>query len=76
MNKDINFYGIPVEIYVETDDTPLRSNGIYSIKNNDWIKEPVLDDIQDIDVDAVYAKVQPFEARYKEIIDEIKKLDL
>jgi predicted nucleotidyltransferase len=30
---DINFYGIPVEVYVETDDTPLRSNGIYSVKN-------------------------------------------
>lgn len=73
---DINFYGIPVEIYVETDDTPLRSNGIYSIKANDWIKEPIPDDIQDIDVDAVYTKVQPFETRYKEIIDEIKKLDL
>jgi predicted nucleotidyltransferase len=31
---DIEFYGIPVEIYVETDSTPLRSNGIYSVKEN------------------------------------------
>ena len=66
---DINFYGIPVEVYVETDDTPLRSNGIYSVKDNDWIKEPVLEDIPDIDVDAVYAEVQPFEDRYKEIME-------
>jgi predicted nucleotidyltransferase len=31
---DIKFYEIPVEIYVETQETPLVSNGIYSVKNN------------------------------------------
>ena len=53
---DINFYGIPVEVYVETDDTPLRSNGIYSVKNNEWIKEPDPEAIPDIDVDEVDEK--------------------
>lgn len=28
---DINFYSVPVEVYVETQDTPLVSNGIYSV---------------------------------------------
>lgn len=55
---DIDFYGIPVEIYVETSDTALeedrkksalKSNGIYSVLKNEWIKEPILEDIPDID---------------------------
>jgi len=64
---DINFYGIPVEVYVETDDTPLRSNGIYSVKNNEWIKEPDPEAIPDIDVDEVDELVQPYEARFEDI---------
>jgi hypothetical protein len=32
---DIKFYDTPVEVYVETQETPLVSNGIYSIKNNE-----------------------------------------
>ena len=64
---DINFYGIPVEVYVETDDTPLRSNGIYSVKNNEWIKEPDPEAIPDIDIDEVDELVQPYEARFEDI---------
>lgn len=66
---DISFYGIPVEVYVETDDTPLRSNGIYSVKDNEWIKEPDIESIPDIDVDAVNEAVKPYEDRYKEIVE-------
>lgn len=32
---NISFYGIPVEIYVETEDSPLKSNGIYSVLKDD-----------------------------------------
>ena len=54
---EINFYGIPVEVYVETSDTKLeearkdsalRSNGIYSVLKNKWIKEPELEIIPEI----------------------------
>ena len=31
----INFYGIPVELYVESSDLKTVSNGIYSVLNND-----------------------------------------
>ena len=64
---NINFYGIPVEVYVETDDTPLRSNGIYSVKDNDWIKEPDQESIPEIDNDKVNELVQPYEDRFNEI---------
>lgn len=59
---DIDFYGIPVEIYVETSDTQLeeerkpsalKSNGIYSVMNNKWIKEPILEDIPDINEEEI-----------------------
>ena len=66
---DISFYGIPVEVYVETDDTPLRSNGIYSVKDNDWIVHPVQANIPDIDFDQVEELVKPYENRYKEILE-------
>jgi hypothetical protein len=46
---DISIYGIPVEIYVETEDTGRVSNGVYSIKNDVWVKEPVETIIPEID---------------------------
>jgi len=65
---DIDFYGIPVEIYVETDRTPLRSNGIYSVKDNNWIKFPKQEDIPDIDEAEIEKLLEPFEKRYNKII--------
>lgn len=32
---NISFYGIPVELYVETEDSALQSNGIYSVLKDD-----------------------------------------
>lgn len=67
---NINFYGIPVEVYVETDDTPLRSNGIYSVKDNNWIKKPDQESIPEIDYDEINELVQPYEDRFNEIKDD------
>lgn len=47
---DIDFYNIPVELFVETNDTPTVSNGVYSVKNKKWLREPVAEDIPDIDM--------------------------
>lgn len=33
-SHDIEFYGVPVEIYVETEDSARKSNGEYSVRNN------------------------------------------
>ena len=67
---NINFYGIPVEVYVETDDTPLRSNGMYSVKDNNWIKKPDQESIPEIDYDEINELVQPYEDRFNEIKDD------
>ena len=49
---DIDFYGIPVELYVETENSARVSNGVYSVKTDSWIKEPELTDIPELDQEA------------------------
>lgn len=73
-NHDVNFYGIPVEIFVETDDTEdmnearqktaLKSNGVYSVMNDSWIKVPVAEDIPEIDNEAFEKLFSEWEDRY------------
>ena len=82
---DIDFYGIPVEIYVETSETEqmndeplgearkqsaLKSNGIFSVLNNKWIKEPVAEDIPEVDVEAFDKEFEKWESRYLDIIGD------
>ena len=65
---DVSFYGIPVEIYVEADDTPLISNGVYSIKNDAWEQEPTETTIPEIDWNEFMKVYQPWEDEYRELI--------
>lgn len=39
-HEDLTIYGFPVEVYVEDYNEPSRSSGVYSLKTNEWIKEP------------------------------------
>lgn len=70
---DIDFYGIPVEIFVETNESPRISNGVYSVMQEKWIKEPVLEDIPEFDKTAFEAAFKPWEDRYKEIKEKANK---
>ena len=84
-NHDVTFYGIPVELYIETSDTvdlnqteneepreleeaskpsALKSNGIYSVLHNKWIKEPVQADIPDLDREAFDKLFNEWEDKY------------
>lgn len=56
---EINFYGIPVEIYVETEADPVVSNGIYSVMFDRWIKEPSMVAIPEIDRKAINNAAKP-----------------
>ena len=69
---EIDFYGIPVEIYVESEGDPVISNGIYSILNDKWIKEPVQAIIPDIDYNKLDQILAPYEERYNELITKIE----
>ena len=71
-NLDIEFYDIPVEIFVETEDSPRVSNGVYSVKKNKWLKKPVEEDIPEYDTAALDKLIDEWEAKCKELIDDIK----
>ena len=76
-NLNITIYGIPLEIFVETEDSSRVSNGVYSVKKNKWVKKPVQEDIPEYDKDALSKLVTEWEDKCKKLINDIKadKLD-
>ena len=74
---DIQLFDIPVEIFVETEDSARVSNGVYSVKKNKWVKKPVHEDIPEYDKEALATLVDKWEDKCKNLIDDIKadKLD-
>lgn len=68
---EISIYGIPLEIYVENIDTKSASNGIYSIKDDRWVKEPEQTEIPEIDMEAFQKEYQPWEERALGILEDI-----
>jgi hypothetical protein len=69
---DIEFYGIPVEVYIESDNTALVSNGIYSIMYDSWVKEPEKVSIPDVDQEAIEKAIRPLELRYYKLVQDVK----
>lgn len=74
---DIKLFDIPLELFVETENSARVSNGVYSVKNNKWVKKPVHTDIPEYDEKALKDLVAKWEAKYNKLINEIKadKLD-
>lgn len=69
---DIKIFDIPLELFVETEDSARVSNGIYSVKKNKWIKKPAHESIPDYDNEALNKLVGKWEAECKELINDIK----
>lgn len=73
---EIELNEVPVELYVETQDTPLVSNGIYSVMKDEWVKEPTREDIPEVDQEAIDKAFKPWEKRYKALVanttDDVK----
>lgn len=76
-NLDIKIFNIPLELFVETEDSARVSNGIYSVKKNKWVKKPIQEDIPEYDVEALDELVDKWEIKCKELINDIEadKLD-
>ena len=69
---DIQLFDIPVEIFVETENSERVSNGIYSVKKNKWIKKPEHEEIPDYDKAALDELVDKWEDKCKKLLDDIK----
>ena len=67
-NYTITFYDIPVEVYVETEKDPAKTNGIYSVMKDEWVKEPVQQDIPDLDEEAFNKMLGEWKSRCEEVL--------
>lgn len=67
---DIKIKGIPVELYIEENETSANSNGIYSLYSG-WIKKPTKESIPDIDYDSINSNVDVYINRYNELLKEL-----
>lgn len=66
LQHDVSVFGYAVEIYVQDDEEPHKSTGVYSLLYNKWITQP--DKLtKNIDVDKIYEKA----SAYMEIIDDV-----
>lgn len=63
---NITVKGQPVELYIEDVKSTNASNGVYSLSNNKWLKEPTKPDYEYLDISDVLSKE-------KEIIDGLLK---
>ena len=66
-NHDISIYGVPVELYAEDSKQEAISNGVYSLMEDKWLKEPKKIPPTDNDEDV--------QAKYQELKDAIDKCD-
>ena len=56
---DIDMFGYPVEVYVEDENDDHTASGLYSILNDEWINEPVLNKII-IDKEDIKSKAEGY----------------
>ena len=66
-NHDISIYGVPVELYAEDSKQEAISNGVYSLMEDRWLKEPKKIPPTDNDEDV--------QAKYQELKDAIDRCD-
>ena len=74
---NIKIFGHEIEIYVQNSSEPHHSTGIYSVKNENWVRRPVRRN-PEIDLEMVKRKVNSFVdmiERAEDIYDNKKYLD-
>lgn len=66
-DHDISIYGVPVEVYAEDSKSEAISNGVYSLKEDKWLKKP--------------EKIEPLnngadvQAKFQELREAVEKCD-
>jgi hypothetical protein len=84
-NYSLSIKDIPVELYVQPAEQPHVSNGIYSVKRNQWINEPKHEE-PTVEPKAIKNKARSYSAKInsalrsndidqcKQVMDELKRL--
>lgn len=68
-HESLKIYGFPVEMYVEDEDAPAVSSGVYSLNDNKWITKPK--NLEDARYNTEYVKEMV--AKFMTDIDNIDK---
>ena len=68
---DISVKGMPVELYIEGENSSVVSNGVYSIIKDSWIKEPIKEDISPINITTT-----PLYKKWKEMLEDVRDNDV
>lgn len=64
---DITIYGYEVELYVQNENEPHTSTGVYSVLFDEWVVKPSNDDVNSFDKESITKKSK----RWMETIDTI-----
>ncbi len=64
---DISIYGYEVEVYVQNENEPHSSSGVYSVLFDEWVVKPVNDSVVLVDKESITKKSK----RWMETIDTI-----
>jgi hypothetical protein len=67
---DIKIKGFEVELYLQPEDQPHHSTGVYSILNDEWVTEPTKQIVK-LDKDSIRKKYKT----YVKTVEDIKGLD-
>lgn len=71
----IEFYGTEVEIYVENDKTGVTSGGIYSVKDDKWLKEPSMVEVPEVNEKEFEEELSKWEDECNEILYNLEDIE-
>lgn len=71
VHENLKIYGFPVEVYVQDTNEEHTASGVYSLNRNEWVVEPVNDNIKAIKLDKYFIKEKTM--KYIKIITSLKK---
>jgi hypothetical protein len=73
---DITVCDHEVEVYVQDENEPHHSTGLYSIKNNGWLKEPKAVDAEKPSMDQIKSKAKKFIKTIDRLGEQVEEGDL
>ena len=85
LKHDIKVKGFDVELYLQPEDQPHHSTGVYSLQNSEWVTEPQIVDV-DLDKETITKKYNTIlksveeiqkdmdEDKYEDVVKQLDKL--